>query len=116
MSAWAGSTRPGRRAASCSPRASGSPVTSRATCSASGPKTPIGARCSSAASDLLQGAVTIRLDQLERVDRQLLHERHLVSKELAGLEREARPRPGAALVVQGTVGVMVNEEVHLRLL
>src|SRR6266511_598086 len=69
----------------------------------------------SAASDLLQGAVTIRLDRLERVDRQLLHERHLVSKELAGLEREARPRPGAALVVQGTVGVMVNEEDHLRL-
>src|SRR5213594_4701936 len=31
----------------------------------------------SAASNLLQGAVTIRLDQLERVDRQLLHERHL---------------------------------------
>ncbi len=54
----------------------------------------------SAASELLQGAVTIRLDQLERVDRQLLHERHLVSKELAGLDREARPRPGAALVVQ----------------
>src|SRR3989449_321739 len=25
------------------------------------------------------------------------------------------PRPGAALVVQGTVGVMVNEEDHLRL-
>src|SRR5882672_194084 len=69
----------------------------------------------SAASDLLQSAVTIRLDQLERVDRQLLHERHLVSKELAGLDREARPRPGAALVVQGTVGVMVNEEDHLRL-
>src|SRR2546422_965365 len=69
----------------------------------------------SAASDLLQGAVTIRLDQLERVDRQLLHERHLVSKELAGLDREARPRPGAALVVQGTVGGMVNEEDHLRL-
>src|SRR5207248_98126 len=68
-----------------------------------------------AASDLLQGAVTIRLDQLERVDRQLLHERHLVSKELAGLDREARPRPGAALVVQGTEGVMVNEEDHLRL-
>src|SRR2546427_619866 len=69
----------------------------------------------SGASELLQGAVTIRLDQLERVDRQLLHERHLVSKELAGLDREARPRPGAALVVQGTVGVMVNEEDHLRL-
>src|SRR3989441_628815 len=52
----------------------------------------------SGASELLQGAVTIRLDQLERVDRQLLHERHLVSKELAGLDREARPRPGAAQV------------------
>src|SRR5690349_24318476 len=69
----------------------------------------------SAASDLLRGAVTIRLDQLERADRQLLHERHLVSKELAGLDREARPRPGSALLVQGTVGVMVNEEDHLRL-
>jgi hypothetical protein len=41
--------------------------------------------------------------------------RHLVSKELAGLDREARPRPGAALLVQGAVGVMVNEEDHLRL-
>src|SRR5439155_4111136 len=54
----------------------------------------------SAASDLLKGAATIRLDRLERIERQLLHERHLVSKELAGLDREARPRPGAALVVQ----------------
>jgi protein arginine kinase len=68
-----------------------------------------------AASDLLRGAVTIRLDQLERADRQLLHERHLVSKELAALDRDVRPRPGAALMVQGTVGVMVNEEDHLRL-
>ena len=49
-----------------------------------------------AASDLLHGAVTIHLDQLERADRQLLHERHLVSKELAALDREVRPRPGAA--------------------
>ncbi|HEY6207701.1 MAG TPA: protein arginine kinase [Gemmatimonadales bacterium] len=68
----------------------------------------------SAASDRLAGAVTFRLDQLERLDRQLLHERHLVSKELASLDREARPRPGAALLVQGAVGVMVNEEDHLR--
>src|SRR5258708_36765025 len=52
---------------------------------------------------------------MERPERQLLHERHLVSKELAGLERDARPRPGAALVVQDQVGVMVNEEDHLRL-
>ena len=67
-----------------------------------------------AASERLGGAVTFRLDQMERVDRQLLHERHLVSKELAGLEREARPRPGAALLVHGAVGIMVNEEDHLR--
>src|SRR6059036_4065727 len=68
-----------------------------------------------AASDRLGGAVTFRLDELDRPDRQLLHERHLVSKELAGLDREARPRPGAALLVRGPVGVMVNEEDHLRL-
>src|SRR6267143_1488958 len=55
------------------------------------------------------------LDQMERAERQVLHERHLVSKELAGLERESRPRPGAALLVQDQVGVMVNEEDHLRL-
>ncbi len=68
-----------------------------------------------AASDRMAGAVTFNLDQLDRPDRQLLHERHLVSKELAGLDREARPRPGAALLVRGPVGVMVNEEDHLRL-
>ncbi len=68
-----------------------------------------------AASERLTGAVTFRLDQMERPDRQLLHERHLVSKELAGLDREARPRPGAALLVRGPVGVMVNEEDHIRL-
>jgi protein arginine kinase len=68
-----------------------------------------------AASRHLSHAVTFRLDQLDRADRQLLHERHLVSKELAGLDRESRPRPGAALVLMSPVGVMVNEEDHLRL-
>ena len=66
------------------------------------------------ASEHLSGAVTFRLDQMDRADRQLLHERHLVSKELAGLDRDARPRAGAALLVQTGVGVMVNEEDHLR--
>src|SRR5437762_6550477 len=66
-------------------------------------------------SERLSAAVTFRLDQMDRPERQLLHERHLVSKELAGLEREARPRPGSALLVQDQVGVMVNEEDHLRL-
>src|SRR5256885_7133761 len=68
-----------------------------------------------ASSDHLSAAVAFHLDQMERAERQLLHERHLVSKELAGLERESRPRPGAALLVQDQVGVMVNEEDHLRL-
>src|SRR5216117_76127 len=68
-----------------------------------------------ASSDRLAAAVAFHLDKMDRPERQLLHERHLVSKELAGLDREARPRPGAALLVQGAVGVMVNEEDHLRL-
>lgn len=63
----------------------------------------------------LRSALTFRLDQLGRDDRQLLHERHLVSRELAGLEEQAVIRPGAALLVQERVGAMLNEEDHLRL-
>ncbi|MCU0620105.1 MAG: protein arginine kinase [Gemmatimonadales bacterium] len=59
--------------------------------------------------------VRFRLDRLERADRQLLHERHLVSRELAGLEGEGRVRTGATLLLQDAVGAMVNEEDHLRL-
>jgi protein arginine kinase len=66
-----------------------------------------------AASDRLGGGVGFRLDLERRLA--AAHERHLVSKELAGLDRESRPRPGAALLVQGPIGVMVNEEDHLRL-
>lgn len=58
-------------------------------------------------------ATEFRLDRLEPVERQLLHERHLVSRELAGLEQDVRS--GAGLLVQDTVGVMLNEEDHLRL-
>ena len=60
-------------------------------------------------------AAAFRLDRLDRRDRQLLHERHLVSRELAGLGRRSRAAPAAALLVQDRVGVMVNEEDHLRL-
>ncbi|HWA16996.1 MAG TPA: ATP--guanido phosphotransferase, partial [Gemmatimonadales bacterium] len=63
----------------------------------------------------LKRALQIRLDRLERTDRQLLHERHLVSKELAGIEEHGAVRPGSALLVQDGVGVMLNEEDHLRL-
>lgn len=63
----------------------------------------------------LPDATLVRLDELDRVERQLLHERHLVSKELAGLERAAAVRGAAALLTNGELGVMINEEDHLRL-
>ncbi|MGH7614962.1 MAG: ATP--guanido phosphotransferase [Gemmatimonadales bacterium] len=69
-----------------------------------------------AASARFRRTVTFHLDELERADRQLLHERHLVSKELAALDRDpARPRPGTAVLIDSPAGVMVNEEDHLRL-
>jgi protein arginine kinase len=69
----------------------------------------------SRASGQLKAASLIRIDHLEGVERQLLHERHLISRELAGLEGDRGVRPGAALLTDGTVGMMVNEEDHVRL-
>ena len=66
-------------------------------------------------SVLLRRATRFRLDRLDRIDRQLLHERHLVSKELAGLDADGRVRSGASLLVQDRLGVMLNEEDHLRI-
>lgn len=63
----------------------------------------------------LRDAALLRLDLMDRRERQMLHERHLVSKELAGLERHAAVRPASALITNGELGVMVNEEDHLRL-
>jgi len=57
----------------------------------------------------------VRVDQLEQPDRLLLHERHIVSKELAGLDAEQTPRSGAAVHVGSHHAVMVNEEDHLRI-
>jgi protein arginine kinase len=69
-----------------------------------------------AASEHLQGALTLHLDDMARPDRQLLHERHLVSKELAALERDPpEARRGSAVLIDSPAGVMVNEEDHLRL-
>ena len=59
--------------------------------------------------------VLLRVDQLEQADRLLLHERHVVSKELAGLDAEQTPRSGAAVHVGSHHAVMVNEEDHLRI-
>ncbi|NIM48193.1 MAG: ATP--guanido phosphotransferase [Gemmatimonadales bacterium] len=64
---------------------------------------------------ILRDAALFRLDQMDRVERQLLHERHMVSRELAGLERSRPVRHAAALLTNGDLAVMINEEDHLRL-
>lgn len=71
----------------------------------------------SAAADAvpLAGAEWFRLDSLPRVDRRWLHERQLVSRELAGLAAGGRVASGAAVAVAGGLAVMVNEEDHLRI-
>jgi protein arginine kinase len=63
----------------------------------------------------LAGAVPYRIDELAPTDRALLHERHLVSKELAGLDPQHPLRSGAAVVLGDRLGLMINEEDHLRL-
>jgi protein arginine kinase len=63
----------------------------------------------------MRDAVAFRVDELQPVDRSLLHERHLVSKELAGLDAQHPLRTGAAVFLGDGLGVMVNEEDHLRL-
>jgi protein arginine kinase len=64
----------------------------------------------------LRHASVIRIDALDGVARTVLHERHLVSRELVGNLDEASTAPtGAGLVTTGELGMMVNEEDHLRL-
>lgn len=65
--------------------------------------------------DSLKDAAFVRVDECSLLERQLLHERHLVSREHAGLERGHEAPTGAGLLVTGDVGVMVNEEDHLRI-
>jgi protein arginine kinase len=60
-------------------------------------------------------SVLVRVDELPATDRLLLHERHLVSKELAGLDAQHPVHSGAAVFLSSAVSVMVNEEDHLRL-
>ena len=63
----------------------------------------------------LHESVMYRLDELPPASRALLHEWHLVSKELAGLDAQHPVRTGAAVFLADGLGVMVNEEDHLRL-
>ncbi len=62
-----------------------------------------------------QGGTRFLLDDLSAEDRQVLHERHLVSKELMASAAERPGRSATALFLSGGLGVMVNEEDHLRL-
>src|SRR5919112_5729297 len=49
----------------------------------------------------LTNSVLLRVDEMPQLDRLLLHERHLVSKELAGLDQQHPVRTGAAGVFAG---------------
>ena len=67
-------------------------------------------------SALLRDGVSVDIAALSRLSRQVLLERHLVSRELVG-EGGPGPYAGAGLIVgpDEQAGVMVNEEDHLRL-
>src|SRR3954470_21232626 len=58
---------------------------------------------------MLNDGLMVRVDELPAEDRLLLHERHLASKELAGLN-DVPVRSGAALYLSGRFGIMINEE------
>ncbi len=69
----------------------------------------------SAGTTALAGAAALRVDGLSRSQRQWLHERQVLSRELAGLDPSGRVRSGAALIAGAHLSVMVNEEDHLRI-
>ncbi len=65
---------------------------------------------------LLAEATLWEMSELEPIDRRLLHERHLVSRELIGPDEGPAPAGSAlALTAEGPCGLMINEEDHLRL-
>jgi len=67
------------------------------------------------AVSVLSGGVLVRVDELPELDRQLLHERHVISKELAGLDAGHPSRSGAAVWLAERASLMINEEDHLRI-
>ena len=65
---------------------------------------------------LLAEATLWEMSELDPIDRRLLHERHLVSRELIGPDEGPAPAGSAlALTAEGPCGLMINEEDHLRL-
>ena len=68
-----------------------------------------------AIADLGDG-VLWEMSELEAVERRILHERHVVSRELIGPDEGPAPVATAlALGASGLCGVMINEEDHLRI-
>jgi protein arginine kinase len=65
----------------------------------------------------LKGGISLDLNALSPLSRRVLLERHLISREVAGAEGGDAPPRGAGLILgpRDAVGVMVNEEDHLRL-
>lgn len=63
----------------------------------------------------LRDSAFVRVDECSPQERLLLHERHLVSRELAGLDQGTTAPGAGAVFVAGDSGLMVNEEDHLRL-
>lgn len=63
----------------------------------------------------IPGSFMVRLEDLTVTDRAMLFERHLVSRELAGLEAQHPLRSGAAVYLSDGLSVMINEEDHLRM-
>jgi protein arginine kinase len=62
-----------------------------------------------------RGGVKILLDEIGADDRLLLHERHIVSRELMVAASDRPGRSATAVLLAGSAGAMVNEEDHLRL-
>jgi protein arginine kinase len=64
----------------------------------------------------IKGGITLDVGELSPLSRRLLHERHLISRELTG-DGGRKPPRGAGLLIgpRDTLGVMVNEEDHLRI-
>ncbi len=71
-------------------------------------------REAAAQSPVLSRSVLLRVDEMTANERRLLHERHLVSRELAELEATSA-RCGSAVLVSDEAALMINEEDHLRL-
>lgn len=63
----------------------------------------------------LHRSVMLPLSEMPPVERQILYERHLVSRELAGIDTQHPVKVGAAALLGESVAVLVNEEDHLRL-